>query len=69
MTRTQIRENSKRRKAQVVEDTVTVLTTNINVTNEDKRILSSYVDEWLDGVCLEPNIRSNIDFYASCFTR
>lgn len=67
MTKTQEIVRNKLLKAQVVADTVLVLTNNINVTIQDKKILAGYVDEWLDDICLEPNIRDNYDSYASCF--
>lgn len=67
MTKTQELVRNKLLKAQVVADTVLVLTNNINVTIQDKKILAGYVDEWLDGICLEPNISDSYDFYDSCF--
>ena len=67
MTITQDIEQNKKLKAQVVKDTVMVLTANLNVTNQDKQILTEYVDEWLDGICLHGNINDRFDFYASCF--
>ena len=67
MTITQDIEQNKKLKAQVVEDTVMILTTNLNITNQDKQILTEYVDEWLDGICLDDNIRDVYCFCASCF--
>ena len=67
MTKTQEIVRNKLLKAQMVADTVLVLTNKINVNIQDKKILAGYVDEWLDGICLEPNISDCYYFYAICF--
>ena len=55
-------------KQLIVEDVVNRITKDINVSRQDKLELINYVDEWLDGICLNDyiigigDLRGDVEF-------